>query len=61
MSYKLFVFEGPDGSGKTHAVEEMKIRLVKSGFNTHIIRLPSPEGILYSVIRAILKDKKKRT
>ena len=58
MSYKLFVFEGPDGSGKTHAVEEMKIRLIKSGFNTHIIRLPSPEGILYSVIRAILKDKK---
>ena len=58
MSYKLFVFEGPDGSGKTHAVEEMKIRLIKSGFNTHIIRLPSPEGILYSVIRSILKDKK---
>ena len=58
MSYKLFVFEGPDGSGKTHAVEEKKIRLIKSGFNTHIIRLPSPEGILYSVIRSILKDKK---
>ena len=58
MSYKLFVFEGPDGSGKTHAVEEMKIRLIKSGFNTHIIRLPSPEGILYHVIREILQDSK---
>lgn len=58
MSYKLFVFEGPDGSGKSHAVEEMKIRLIKSGLNTHIIRLPSPEGILYHVIREILQDNK---
>ena len=58
MSYKLFVFEGPDGSGKTHAVEEMKDKLIKSGLNTHIIRLPSPEGILYHDIREILQDSK---
>ena len=56
MGYKLFVFEGPDGSGKSHAVKEMHERLTKDGIKSYIVRLPSPDGIFYDVIRTILKD-----
>lgn len=57
MSKGLFItFEGPDGSGKTTQIQELKKYLEKNGFNAIITREPggTPIG---EKIRQIILDK----
>lgn len=55
---KLFVIEGPDGSGKSTMVSHLANRLRNSGFYTESIALPNPDSILYDKIRQALKSDK---
>ena len=51
---KLFVIEGPDGSGKTTMVSHLIARLHKENIPVEDIALPNPDCILYKEIREYL-------
>ena len=54
---KLFVIEGPDGSGKSTMVSHLVERMCNSGFYTEGIALPNPDSKLHQEIRDYLKNK----
>ena len=54
---KLFVIEGPDGSGKSTMVSHLATRMHNSGFYTEGMALPNSDSKLYEEIRKYLKCK----
>jgi thymidylate kinase len=51
---KLFVIEGPDGSGKSTMVSHLIKRLSEKNIPIEDIALPNPDCILYKEIREYL-------
>jgi dTMP kinase len=48
---KIFVIEGPDGSGKSTMVANLTKKIRKMGLNIKRISLPNPDSIYYAEIR----------
>ena len=51
---KLFVLEGPDGSGKSTLCKKISNQLIHEGFYSEVVVLPNPDCFGYSKIRELL-------
>lgn len=53
---KLFVLEGPDGSGKTSLSKKISNQLIHDGFYSEVVALPNKDCFGYSKIRELLTE-----
>ena len=51
---KLFVLEGPDGSGKSTLCKKISNQLIREGFYSEVVALPNPDCFGYSKLRELL-------